>query len=831
MTNLARDLRFAVRTLWKTPAFTAIAVAVLALGIGANSAMFTVVDALLLRPLAGKTDQLVGLYSRDRTRPDSYRAFSYPNYADIRDGNDVFDALMAHTFAMVGVPAGDAVRQTFVEVVTASYFDTLGVRLAAGRAFTPEEERPGARIPVAIVRADRAALLGTTIKINTFDFTVVGVAPPGFTGTMALVTPELWLPTSMYDTVVNDIFRKGPLSDRQNPALVVAGRLKPGLTRDAAASRLDVLSRQLERGYPGVNRNQLLTVNPLPRLGTTTSPQSDRQPAIAGAFLMAISGVVLLIACLNIANMLLARGAARRREIAIRLAIGGGRGRIVRQLLTEGLLLALAGAAAGLVLATWATSALAASLAGVLPLGIEFHARPDLLVLAVTTGLAVLATVMSALGPALKMSKTNLVDDLKSVVADAPAALGRRLSARNVLVVGQIALSLTLLSVGGLFARGALKAASATPGFSYDRALLVQIDPSMVQYDATRGRDSVRAALDRIRRVPGVVDSAVASSVPFGDLQEDQTVERAAAAERPDRAQRVSATYRIIGEDYFHTLGLPMVRGREFSHDEGDSRAAPAVAIVDAELARRLFGADDPIGQAIRFVQRADSMGAAPESQPMQIVGVAAPVRDQLFDRTPGPAIYVPYGRNYRSMVSIHARVARTGTEAGVLADIRRELRAMDPRLPVVAATTMTAFHERSLELWAARAGGRTFLCLGGLALLLAVVGVYGVKSYLVSQRTREIGIRVALGARPRDVMAMVLREGTALSAAGIAIGLPLSALLGAAVSSAIYDVKPLDPVVFSVAPALLAIAALTATWFPARRATRVTPLTALRTD
>src|SRR5579859_1628516 len=414
MTHLVRDLRFAVRTLWKTPTFTAIAVAVLALGIGANSAMFTVVDALLLRPLAGKTDELVGLYSHDRTRPDSYRAFSYPNYVDIRDGNDVFDALMAHTFAMVGVPAGDAVRQTFVEVVTAGYFETLGVRLAAGRAFTPEEERPGARIPVAIVRADRAALLGTTIKINTFDFTVVGVAPPGFTGTMALVTPELWLPTGMYDTIVNDFFRKGALSDRRNPALVVAGRLKPGLTRDAAAARLDVLSRQLERGDPGVNRNQLLTVSPLPRLGTSTSPQSDRQPAIAGVFLMAISGVVLLIACLNIANMLLARGAARRREIAIRLAIGGARGRIVRQLLTEGLLLALAGAAAGLVLATWATSALAASLAGVLPLGIEFHARPDLLVLAVTTGLAVLATVMSALGPALKMSKTNLVDDLKS---------------------------------------------------------------------------------------------------------------------------------------------------------------------------------------------------------------------------------------------------------------------------------------------------------------------------------------------------------------------------------------------------------------------------------
>src|SRR5262245_41399607 len=317
MLKTLQDLRFGLRTLTKTPGFSAIAIAVLALGIGANTAMFTLVNALLLRPLAGQADELVGLYSHDRTKPGSFRAFSYANYVDIRDGNGVFDNLMAHSFAMVGVPNGDTTRQTFIEVVSSNYFDTLGVPLAGGRAFTAGEERPGARIPVVVVRHDKAALLGQTIRVNATDFTVVGVAPERFTGTMALITPEMWVPLGMFDVVVNDIFKNNglPFADRRNQALVVAGRLKPGFTVKNVEARLDALSRQLESAYPADNQNQLLTVNPLPRLGSSTSPQSDSGPAVAAAALMAISAVVLLIACLNMANMLLARGAARRREI------------------------------------------------------------------------------------------------------------------------------------------------------------------------------------------------------------------------------------------------------------------------------------------------------------------------------------------------------------------------------------------------------------------------------------------------------------------------------------------------------------------------------------
>ena len=832
MSQFFQDLRFGVRTLAKTPGFTIIAILVLAVGIGANSAMFTLVNALLIRPLAGQADELVGLYSHDRTKVGSYRAFAYANYVDIRDSNDVFQSLMAHTFSMVGVPAGDGTRQTFIEVVSSNYFDALGVPLEAGRGFTLDEERPSARVPVVVVTHQHRDLLGKTVKINSIDFTVVGVAPRNFTGTMALISPEMWLPLGMFDVVVNDIFKNNglPFADRRNQTLVVAGRLKPGITVDNVGPRLDALSRQLERAYPAENKEQLLTVNPLPRLGTSTSPSSDTGPAVAGALLMALAAIVLLIACLNIANMLLARGASRRKEIAIRLAVGGARGRIVRQLLTEGLLLGAGGAAGGLLLAAWSTGALARSLVAVMPMGIAFEPKPDLLVLAATTTFAVLATVASGLGPALKLSKTDLVMDLKALTADGSPLLGRRFSARNIMVVGQIALSLMLLAMGGLFARGALKAASANPGFSYDRQLLVGVDPTLAQYDETRGRASTKEVLTRVRALPGIAAAGLAATVPFGDFHEGHSVERVGGAARPDLPARLNATYRVVGSDYFKALDLPMVRGREFTEAEETSSTAPRVAIVDERLARRLFGSDDPLGQMIRYTERPGET-TKNSGEAMEIVGIAPPIRDELFDREPEPAIYEPWGRNYRGNMFVHARAAQPGAERDLLQGIRTTVRAYDPRLPLVQATTMQAFHDRSLELWAVRAGGRMFLGFGLLALLLAVVGLYGVKSYIVSQRTREIGIRMALGARPGDVMGMVLKEGAMLSLVGVALGLPLAALLGFAVSRLLYDVKPLDPVVFIAAPLSLGLAALVATWLPARRATRVTPLTALRTD
>ena len=836
------DLKFALRTFAKTPGFTVLAILVLAVGIGANTAMFSIVNALMFKPLSGQASELVGLFSRDRTRPDEYRGFSYPNYADIRDQSGaVFDELMAHMFAMVGESIGDTTRRTFVSVASSNYFDTLGVSLAAGRNFTRDEENPLARVPVVIVGYDRwrdagfnPAFVGSHIRLNAIDFTVIGIAPPGFTGTMAMVAPEMWLPLGMFDVVVNDIFktRGTGLRDRGNHALVVAGRLKPGMTETAATSHLETIAQQLEQGYPAQNKDQTLLIHPLPRMSTSTSPQTDAGLGIASALLMALAGVVLVIACLNIANMLLARGSMRRRELAIRLAIGGGRLRIVRQLLTESLLLSLVASAAGLLLAFWSTRLLFGTLAPILPLTVTFEPTPDGNVLAAATLLAITATVLFGVGPALRSSRADVIDDLKGSAAGRSVRLtSRRISARSVLVVGQIALSLTLLCTGGLFARAALAAAAADPGFRYDRLLLMSIDPSMAGYDESRGREAHRTLISRIRAIPGVDAAAVASTVPFGEFHEGMAVEAVGSAAPSDNQGR-SPTYRIIGADYFRALGLRMLRGREFTVIEEDSTSAPRVAIVDELLARRLFPDRDPLGQLVRIVQR-DREGSGNDGEPMEIVGIAPGIRDTLFDTGPVPHVYVPSGRHYRAGLNVHVRLMTGGTAAenAALGTIRQEAARADARMPILDLMPMRRFHDRSLELWAVRAGGNMVISLGALALWLAVAGVYGVKSYVVSQRTREFGIRVAVGARPIDVLWLVLREGLSLTAVGLAIGLPLGALAGLALSRLLYQVSPLDPIVFVAAPVSLAAAAALASWLPARRATRVAAMTALRAE
>jgi predicted permease len=838
---MLQDLRFALRTFMKTPGFTALAILVLAIGIGANTAMFSIVNAVMFRPLSGSAGELVGLYSRERTRASSYRAFSYPNYVDLRaQSGEIFDGLMAHMFSMVGETVGDTTRRTFISVASSNYFDTIGVRLAAGRTFTAEEERPNARIPVIIVGYDRwrdaqfdPAFIGSRVRINATDFTVVGVAPRGFTGTMALVAPEMWLPLGMFDVVVNDIFknRGTGLDDRGHHALVLAGRLKPGLTEAVATERLDLIARRLEEAYPAENNDRTLLVNKLSRMATSTSPQDDSGPAVGSAMLMALAGVVLLIACLNIANMLFARGSSRRKEIAIRLAVGGARRRVVRQLLTESFLLALAGSAAGLLIAFWSTRLLFGTLAPILPLTITFEPTPDLNVLLAATALAVAATMIFGVGPALRSSRVDVVDDLKGSAAAGLAIAKVRFSARNAMVVGQIALSLALLCTGGLFARGALKAAAADPGFRYDQLLLASIDPAMAGYDAARARETHRAVLDRLRSIPNLTGVSTASTVPFGEFHEGQPVEPVGV--EGAKPERRSPTYRIIGSDYFRTLGLGMVRGREFSRVEEDSANAPRVAIVDEVLARTLFPDRDPLGQMIRIPRRDGEDSSGNDGQPMEIVGIAPPMRDTLFTHTAVPHLYVPSGRHYRSAVNLHLRVsdATSATENAALKTIRAELAQLDSQLPVLELMPMRRFHDRSLELWAVRTGGKVVMTFGGLALLLALAGVYGVKSYVVSQRTREFGIRVAVGARPSDVLWLVLRDGMTLTAIGLAIGIPLAGAAGFGLSRMLYQVSPLDPVVFIVGPITLAAAATIAAWIPARRATRIAPITALRTE
>ena len=835
--TLAQDVRYGIRMWRRAPGFSAVVVAVLAIGIGANTAMFTIVDALLFRAMPGRADELVGLYSHDQTKPDSYRAFSYPNYADIRDGNDVFDGLLAHTFALVGLPVDDVTRRVFVEVVSSDFFSTIGVPLAAGRAFTLEEEQPGANAAVAIVGYPRwkdagfnPAFIGSTVRVNARDFTVVGVAPEGFTGTTALITPELWLPLGVFETVVNDVFRNNGtgLGNRSNASLNVSGRLKPGVSVAAANARLQLLSKRLDEAYPAENRHQLLTVSPMSRVSISTEPSDDSGLAVFSAVLMPLSGAVLFIACLNIANMSLARGSARRKEMAIRLALGGGRRRLVRQLLTENFLLAFAGAAAGLLLGSWSMRLIVASMSPILPLKLQFDASPNVNVLIVTGAFAVLSTLVFGLAPALKISRPDVVTDLKDAGGDSTRP-GRRFGARGWLVVAQIAISLVLLVAGGLFARVAMKAGVGDPGFRYDGLLLASVDPSLAAYDESRGRAAIRAVLERLRATPGVESAGMNSQIPFGEFHEGRPVERPGRTE-PNGPR--SATFTIVSADYFKTLGLRVLRGREFTRTEEESPIPSRVAIIDEPLARRLFPNEDPLGQSIRFAERGDGPGKPDDHAPMEIVGVVPGLRDRVTDAAPEAHVYVPSGSTYRAAMNLYVRVHGALTaEAEMLDDVRRAIRAVDTRLPVLDLITLRGFHDRGLLLWGLRAAGRTLTAFGLLALLLAAVGVYGVKSYLVSCRTREIGIRMALGARPGDILWLVLREGARTTTLGLLIGFPLALGVAVLLRGAIFGVSPFDPAVIVLAPAILVTAAALATYVPARRATRVTPLDALRAE
>jgi predicted permease len=839
MTRLWQDVVYAFRTFAKAPGFTAIAILVLAIGVGANTAIFSIVNEFMLRPLSGRTGELVGAYSHDRTQAGSFRAFSYPNYADIRDQSGLFDGLIAHRFSTIGTTVGDETRRTLAALVSSNYFDTLGVHLAAGRTFTPEEERPSAGIPVAIATYTRwqkeqldPAFVGRTIRINAKDFTIVGVAPEGFTGTMALVSADVYLPLGMYDTVVASRpavgFPGGPrtLGDRKHHNLAVAGRLKPGLTDAFVSSRLDALSRQLEAAYPAENKDQLLSVTPLPRMSASSTPDSDAPLGTLSALLLGLSSVVLVIACLNVANMLLARGAARSKELAVRLALGARRARIVRQLLTEGILLAAAGAGLGLLLSYWATHALATSLMSVFPFTASLNGAPDIRVLAATLGFAALSTIAFGLGPALRLSRRDLVADLKDRGGEG-ASTGRRFGARNLMVIGQVALSLGLLTAGGIFARTAITASGGNPGYAYDRLLLASLDNGLGGFDEPRGRAIYGAVLDRARSLRGVSTVSMTSTLPFSDTQQSAALERVGVSgKEPARAR----TYRVIGADHFAALGLSMVRGREFTRAEEESASAPRVAIVDEALARRLFEGEDPIGQMIRVAQTPGE----PEStlgEPMQIVGIAPPLIEELLDRAPVPHVYVPFGRHYRAGMHLEVRLEPGANELASLEALRSAIRAAEPGLPVLILSTMQAFHDKSLELWALRTGAQLFSALGGLALLLAVVGVYGVKSYIVSQRTREIGIRMALGASARDVVGLVLRDGFFLTGAGVALGVPLAILVSFALASVFVDVGGFDGLVVSVATIVLAVSATIASAVPARRASRVQPLRALQGD
>jgi putative ABC transport system permease protein len=842
MWTMWQDLRYSARLLRKHLGFTLIAVGVLTLGIGVNAGIFGIINGLMIRPLAGAEapGEVVGVFSKDRTTERGYRAFSYPGFTDVRDAGGPFAHLAGHTVALAGVTENNTTRQSTVDIVTTGFFETLGVQPVYGRDFVMDEERPGTAARSVIVSYkiwERSGLdrdiLKQKVRINGQDFAIVGVAPRDFTGTTAILGAEYYVPLGVHDAIASDFDAEGrfPISDRRSRPLVLVGRLKPGMTRDQADAQLKVIAAAHEHAYRDDNKDQDLVVGTLDRLDISTRPQDGTLIWLPMGILQGLAATVLLTSCMNLANMMLAFGSARQKEIAIRLAVGGTRSRIVRQLLVQGLMLSLAGGALGLLTATWAAQLLVSSMATVFPFFLALDLTPDSTVLFATMIFCLLATVAFGLWPALRLSRPDLLSSLKDQAGEISGKIAGRITVRGALVTAQLALSLALLVSSGLFVRGAAAAASANPGFDLGQLAIAQIEPKLGGYDAAQGREAHRALLEKLRSTPGIESVAEASVLPFGDYSFGAAVQREGPRlknEDPDAAGKLLHVHTYtVTSDYFKTLGLTMVQGREFTAAEEAAVGGTTPVIIDVTLAERLFPNENPVGQSLQY--GADSGTAA--SKPMVIAGVAPGVKHDLFANRPEAHLYVPSGAADSTRMFVYARAAAPQTGDAIVTSVREQLRATDANLPVIFVKSFRAQHEGSARVWILRATARMFLTLGLAGTFVAVIGLYGVRSYLVSRRTREFGVRMAIGASPADVLRLVVRETLATTTVGLTIGLALAMLLGWGLRVAIYQISPFDPVTLATATGIVAISSLAASIIPARMAANVLPMSALRND
>jgi predicted permease len=830
--DLVQDTRFALRTLRHTPGFTLTAVVTLALGIGANIAMFSLVNSLLLRPLYERPDEVVAVYGRSTSRSGGVRGLSYPNYLDLEQGTtDIFENLAASEMVFVGLDLGEGTRRTMASAVTANYFRIFEQPMALGRTFTVEEARPGADVRIAIVsyplweqRGADPLILGRTVRINAEPFTVIGVAREGFTGT-SIPGPDVWLPLGAHGALST----AGRAADRGLGArdvheLDVVGRLRSGTEIEAVAPALATVSRRLEQAFPAENAGYTLERSRPWRLLFMPGPGSGAVTASIALMLMAMPAVALLVACLNLADLLLARGHTRRHELAVRASLGGGRARLARQLLTEGVVLALAAGAVGLVLSSWATDALLTSLRPLLPVALSLPELDlDWRVLAGTMAFSLAASLVFGVWPAWNLTGQAAVADLKRRIGEeGHRARGIRIG--NALVIGQVALSLLLLASGGLFLMSAISAATADPGFRLDGGLLVDVDPSLAGYDEAQGRQLHLALVDRLRTAPGVEAVTIGSSFPFTSFGDSRNVVPAGAGNNPSNA--VDTVFTVVGGDYARVLGMQMLGGRDFSDAELAPGAVEHVAIIDDLLAQRLWPGESALGRSIQFLEEAEAV----TGRPMRVVGIVPTLKHSLSNPRPFPHVFVPLGQHDAGTMTLQLRVAG-GTERAMLATVARVIRSVDERAPVVRLETWREHLDAGLEVLVYRVGARVFSTFGAIALLLAVIGVYGVKSYVVSRRTREFGIRIATGAHPRALLWQVLREGGRITMIGIGIGLALAIGAGRLLQGFLYGVNSIEPVVLVTAPLILLAASLLASLIPALRATKVDPTVALRTE
>ncbi len=849
--QLLQDLRYAIRQLRRNPGFTFAAILVLGLGIGANVAVFNFVHSLLFAPPTyARPVEVMRVFSQAKQNPADLRDFSYPAYREILAGNTLFSDALASVLLVVGVGEKGDTRRAAAAVISANYFSVLGVSPAQGRTFLAAEAAPGAGNPVAIVsyvfwkkHHFDSALLGSTLLINSRPFIIVGIMPEGFTGTTALFYTEIWVPLGVYDQVANDDKADAgrTLTDPMSSALMILGRLKPGLNAVTGQPALQALTTNLVQTFPVQQKDRSLTMAPPSRFA---SSNNDTAVAWVGALLLGMAAIVLLMACLNLANMLLARGTARRKEIALRLALGGGRGRIIRQLLTEGFLLAFIGGVAGLLLALWSSALLTASLGRMIPIDLVWSAEPQPALLAAAFGFCLLGTVGFALGPAIKLSRSDVMVHLKEHAGEDLVRRRWGFLPRNPLVSAQLALSLALLTCAALFIRSATRAGTGATetGLKTGNVFLVEIDASLGGHDKKQELGLYRRLNERFAALPGVESASVSVDVPLSGQDFEKQLRRVGGGLSGNSS--ASAKWNGVGEDYFKTVGLPLLRGRAFTVAEATQAGEPPVVIINDRLAKEFWPDGDALGQRLLLSDEGAAAGASTQvgatdpavsklTEAYEVVGIVPATRHNLFESTPDKGIYLPFARGSRSHVFFQLKFASLPPESEVAtADLlRRVVSGVDAALPILSVKTFTRHLDGNIQIWIVRAGAAIFSLFGVLALCIAIVGAYGVIAYSVARRTREIGIRMALGAPPLAVQRMILRENAVMLGSGLLVGLLLALGIGKIVSSLLYRVDALDPVAFTVAPGVLAVAAFFACWLPARRATKVDPIIALRTE
>jgi macrolide transport system ATP-binding/permease protein len=816
MDSALQDIRYGMRALLKSPGFTFIAVLSLALGIGANGAMFSMADALLLRPLPVYHPSSVMSVSTDpANEADVMGGVSYPDYRDFRDKAHSFEGLAACDLTRVSVAksAKDSAHLRGALAVSGNFFHVLGVEPVLGRTFLPEEDAVSGRNPVAVLSFDfwrtefssDPAIIGHTLRINGIDFNVVGVAPERFTGVDQYVRPHLYMPAAMLQRL--NASADNPIEDRNAHNFDVKGRLRAGVTREQAQAELATIWKGLEPLHSVAAGQRVARV----RTELQGRVVQDLPDAYLISMLLALVAVVLLIACANVANLLLGRSRGRSREIAIRLALGVSQARLARQLFTESMLLAFMGAILGLGFA-WAGIRFLSSVTIPTDLPISISPQLDERVLLFSLACAVASAIVFGLAPALRSSRPNLVSALKNAESAQPM---RRLTGRNALVIGQVAMSMVLLVATGMLMDGFRKSLVLDPGFRIDHILLMQFDTSLVRYTPAQTHDFFRNLIDKTRAVPEVRSLALASTVP---LSNDQALARVVPEgyQFPKGQSTTSILSSVVDEHYFEVMRTVIVRGRAFTALDKDG--APGVAIVNEQFARTYWPGQEAIGKRLRVDNK--------KHEWLQVIGVAKTGKYIYTAESPTPFLYLPFAQNPRN--SMYLLANSYSDPAALAAPLRELVHTLDPDQPVFNVRTMQ-------DLYQIRAVSNMRIVvevvgtMGTVGLALALVGLYGLIAYSVARRTREIGVRMAIGAKRSDVLNMVLRQGLVLAVLGICIGGAISAAVTRALIAGLIGLGHPNAATYVIVPTVLLLVTLASCYLPAWRASRVEPTVALR--